>query len=141
MNYMSIPDGALRWSGSREEFIEFVMIVADFCICSHEKYSAINKQDFFSLCDALGNDLSVFFKVDISPHTCFTDFRKNTTIDNRFTKRIISLMKRLRDDEQFLLFLYEQKIMPSIEYISDETIKWNNAEKIATLLWLYISQR
>lgn len=141
INYMDIPDGAMRWSGSKDEFIEFVMMIADYCILNEARFAKIDKQQFFNLCDSLGNDLVVFFKVDISPYTCFTDLRCNTTINYRFTKRIVRLMKRLKTDEEFLQFLDGHQIMPSIEYISEETIKWNNAEKIATFLWLYISQR
>lgn len=140
INNNDFPEGAVMWRGSSEEFVEFVLIVTDYSICTTESLSGIGKNRFFELCDALGDELVIFFKVDISPHRSFKTMRENTKINYRFTKRIIRIMKRLKEDEHFLRLIEERGIMPSVEYITDEVVKWSNAEKIATLLWLHIQQ-
>ncbi|MDQ0109131.1 hypothetical protein [Chitinophaga terrae (ex Kim and Jung 2007)] len=140
INSNDIPEKAIMWRGSKEEFIEFVMIVTDYSICTNEKIASPSKERFMELCDALGNELLKFFKVDISPHATFKIMRENTPINYRFTKRIVRIMKRLKEDEQFILLLEARGIMPSFEYVTEEVIKWSNAEKIATILWLHIRQ-
>ena len=137
----NLPNGTIKWTGSKEEFIEFVLIVADYRICANNQSSDSSKRYYYHICDVLGDDLIRFFKMDISPHENFKQLRENTTINYRFTKRIIRIMKRLKQDEYFLHLLEERGILPSVEYITEELIKWNNIEKITTLLWLYINKR
>ncbi|MFY0255293.1 hypothetical protein ACDQ55_15205 [Chitinophaga sp. 30R24] len=140
-NFNELLGGADRdiiWNGPKAHFIEFVLILTDFCICLNSCCSDISRNDFYMLSDSLGDPLICFFKVDISPHINFKEFREKTTIDHGFTKRIIRVMNRLKEDDCFLNFLEQQGILPSIEYTVSESVKWLNAEKIAILLWLYI---
>ncbi|UCJ08656.1 hypothetical protein KTO58_05570 [Chitinophaga pendula] len=139
-NNNDIPDNIIYWKGSREEFIEFVMIVADYSICTTSNVTITSATRFLELCDELGSELARLFKVDISPHATFKLMREHTKIDYCFTKSVIQMMKRPKEDEHFLQMLEDRGIMPSIEYISEGLLKWGHAEKIATLLWLYIQR-
>ncbi|NLR67313.1 hypothetical protein HGH92_23615 [Chitinophaga varians] len=140
INNNDLPEGAILWRGSKEEFIEFVLIVTDYSICANDDLSGLNRMRFLELSDALGDVLVKFFKVDISPHTNFKTIRENTKLSNRFTKRIIRIMKRLKEDEKFLQLLEQRGIMPSAEFVTEEVVKWSNAEKIASFLWLYLDK-
>jgi len=140
VNNNDLPEGAILWRGSREEFIEFVLIVADYSICVNDNLIGLNRMRFLELSDALGDVLANFFKVDISPHANFKAFRENTNVNNRLTKRIIRIMKRLNEDEKFLQLLEQRGVMPSAEFVTEEVVKWSNAEKIASFLWLYLDK-
>jgi|GEM_PF-2215787 len=139
VNNNDLPEGAILWRGGREEFIEFVLIVSDYSICANDNLSGLSRTRFLELSDALGDVLVKFFKVDISPHSNFKSIRENTKLNNRFTKRIIRIMKRLKEDEKFLQLLEQRGVMPSAEFVTEEVVKWSNAEKIASFLWLYLN--
>lgn len=129
----------IQWRGSTGDFVEFVMLLTDFNICINEQMDKeYGKQEFDNLCDALGNSLLNVFSIDISPFTSFDDLRKNTRLSYQFTKRVIKQLEQLKEDEQFYILLEEKGITPSYELMENEIIQWKNAEKIATLLWIYL---
>lgn len=129
--------GKIRWQRSKNDFVEFVMMLTDFSICLHEKQN-VALHEFNILCDSLGDSLLTIFKVDINPYSTFAEMRQNTKLTYEFTRTVISQLDRLRADDEFYALLESKGITPSYEYMTNEIIKWREVEKFATLLWLYL---
>ena len=59
---------SLQWLRSKEDFVEFIVILAHFIICSNElEKKSGDEPEFDRLCDSLGNSLVKVFKMDILP--------------------------------------------------------------------------
>lgn len=130
--------GEIRWAGSQGDFLEFVMILADFSICINQQQD-MPKHEFDKLCDSLGETLITLFNINLSPYTTFAQFRKNARPSYKFTRKVIKQLNELKENDYLYSLLEEKGITPSYEYMTNEIVKWKEVEKFATLLWMYLN--
>lgn len=136
-NVSQFNEGDFSWRGTNEEFLEFVMIIADFVICARQ--DATDKEPEFSeLCDDLAPLLIGLLKVNLFPYQTFTELRKAVKPSYNFSRKIIGKLKRLKDDDSFFEMLDKASIMPSYETMKGKVSKWNNVEAFTGKLIQYL---
>jgi hypothetical protein len=126
--------GDFSWTGSNEEFLEFVMIVADFVICNQTD-GEVAEAPFSELCDTLAPLLIKLLAVDITPYNSFKELKQHIKPSYTFSKRIV---KKLKEDYDFVEMLDNTNIMPSYETMKGVIVKCNNVEAFTTKLINYL---
>lgn len=126
-NVSPFNKGNFFWKGTNEEFLEFVMIIADFVICARPDVSG-KEPAFNELCDDLAQVLIKLLNVNIAPFQTFAELREGVKPSYNFSKKIVKQLKQINDDEGFFEMLENANIMPSYETMRGAIAKWKNVE-------------
>ena len=130
----------LQWVGSREDFLEFViMLTRAGIVAEGGPDETVDEETFNGRCDELGDTLVIVFDADISPYNCFGDLRKNTIPSFRLSRMVIRELNRIKKDISIFNLLESGCALPSHETMTDEIIHWKSGEKLTDLLWPYLN--
>lgn len=136
-NVSPFNKGSFFWKGTNEEFLEFVMIIADFVICDRPDESG-KEPTFNDLCDDLARVLIKLLNVNIAPFQTFVELRDGVKPSYNFSKKIVKQLKQISDDEGFFEMLENANIMPSYETMEGKISKWKNVEIFTNKLLEYL---
>jgi len=125
----------MEWLGSKEDFLEFVIMVANLRTSKSifDGYPD-DRVAFDSLCDSMGSELLRVFRPDISPYRSFAELRRNVTPSFAFTREIIGVILKSREERDVYRMLDRRGITPSRETMHKINRDWKEAEDLARYL-------
>jgi hypothetical protein len=128
-----------RWLGSKEDFLEFIMMLANLRT-SNSIFPGYpdDRSSFDLLCDSLGSKLLPVFHPDISPYENFEELRRNTVPTFYYTREVMQQIRKMREEYSVYRFLSSAGITPSRETMNKEIRNWKEAEDFACLLTPYV---
>lgn len=134
-NSDGISSNSTGYYCTNEEFIEIVMIMADFCCTANPQHA----QEYTGLCNRLAEHLSTILSISMQPHTCFDDFRNASDKPTYMLTR--KFVERIKELQQYPMLTESIRKVTALGHLTTITTyieRKQEAERITSILLPYI---